>query len=170
MGFLILVSLLGLQDPDVDALLKQLTDDAIEVRDKAAATLIELGEKAEAKVKARMQSAEGELKQVCKRILERIAVPKKLRGVLPPLRKVTLEAKDRNLKEVIEDLKQQTGLAVDWTGDGDVTVSVKDVTPFEALEAICKAANLSYAIDRFFSGRGQVMAGGPAGPRMGPEG
>src|SRR5688572_12415786 len=100
MRALALLVLLAIQDPDIDALLKQLEDESIEVREKAATALVDLGDKAEEKVKKRMASAEGELQLFCKRILERMSVPKKLAGVLPPLRKVTIESKDRNLKEV----------------------------------------------------------------------
>jgi len=160
--FLLLALLPVFQEPDVDALLKQLTDDSIVERDKAAAALVELGEKAEEKVKAILETADGELKQMCKRILEQIAVPKKLRGVLPPIRKVTIEAKDRNVKDVFEDLKQQSGLGVTFQNmvGGDVTVSVKDVTPLEALDALCKAANLGYTFDRLSMTK-TMAAGGP---------
>src|SRR5688572_11640381 len=145
-----LLGLLAIQDPDVDALLKQLEDDSIEVRDKAAATLVDLGEKAEEKVRVRMDASDGEIKLVCKRILERMSVPKKLRGILPPLRKATIEARDRSLREVLEDLKQQTGLALDLErsiGDATVSVAVRDLAPLEALDAVCKAANLWFQID-----------------------
>ena len=164
---LVMVGLFAIQEPDVDALLKQLTEDSIFARDKAAAALVELGEKAEEKVKARLETADGELKLLCKRILEQIAVPKKLRGILPPLRKVTIEAKERNLKDVFEDLKQQCGLGVTFQGGtaGDVTVSVKDVTPLEALDAVCKAANLGYTFDRYPMSK-TLVAGGGGGPPM----
>lgn len=159
-----LLVLLAIQDPDVDALLKQLEDDSIEVREKAATGLVDLGDKAEEKVKARMATAEGELKLFCKRILERMSVPKKLAGILPPLRKVTIDAKDRSLKEVLEDLKGQTGMAMDSErlSDASVTLSFKDLLPMEALDAVCKAAGLGYSIDS--SGkyqRGIVPAGAP---------
>jgi hypothetical protein len=163
MKWLLLLALLPVfQEPDVDALLKQLADDSIVARDKAAAALVELGEKAEEKVKARLETADGELKQLCKRILEQIAIPKKLRGILPPLRKVTIEAKDRNVKDVFEDLKQQCGLAVTIQNavGGDITVSAKDVTPLEALDAVCKAANLGYTFDRYPTSK-TIAAGGP---------
>ena len=42
-----LVFLLFCQDPDIDALIKQLEDDSIEVREKAVAALIDLDDKAE---------------------------------------------------------------------------------------------------------------------------
>lgn len=164
------LALLGLlwigQDPDVDALLKQLEDESIEVREKAAAALVELGDKAEEKVKARMASADGELKMLCRKVLDRIAVPKKLRTILPPLRKVTIEARDQKLREVLEDLQRQTGMAMELEGlvDTPVTVSVKDVLPLEALDAVCKAADAGYYIDSFSHySRGKVAIGGPVG-------
>src|SRR5262245_3454911 len=144
-----LLALLAVQDPDVDALLKQLEDESIEVREKAAAQLINLGEKAEEKVKARLAAAEGALKLVCQRILEQMAVPKKLRGILPPIRKVTIEAKEKNLREVMEDLRQQSGmpLELERIPESQVTVSVRDATPLEALDAVCKSAGLGYSTE-----------------------
>jgi len=167
------LALLGLflgQDPDVDGLLKQLTDESIEVREKAAAALIELGDKAEEKVKARMASAEGELQKRCQWILERIAIPRRLRGVLPPLRKVTIEAKEKNLKEVLEDLQRQSGMAMNLEGVGEqpVTVSAKEVGPMQALDAVCKAAGLGYFIDSYQPFIGRAM--GPAGVARPPGG
>jgi hypothetical protein len=158
--------LLGFQDPDVDALLKQLGDESIEVREKAAAALVELGDKAEEKVKARMDSADGELKMLCRKVLDRIAVPKKLRTVLPPLRKVSLEAKDLKLREVLENLQRQTGLVMELEGlvDANVTVSVKDVLPLEALDAVCKAADAGYYIDTYWgNAKGRMVVAAPGG-------
>ena len=42
---------------------------------------------------------------------------------MPPLRRVTINAKPRKLKEVLDDLQGQSGLAltVGGIGDGDVT-------------------------------------------------
>src|SRR5688572_3597984 len=149
MRFLALFALLVLQDPDIDKLLKQLEDESIEVREKAVATLVDLGDKAEARIRSHMDAVDGELKLVCKRILERMSVPRKLAGVLPPLRKITIEAKDRSLKEVLEDLRAQSGMAMDLErlADAPVTVSFKDLNPMEALDAVCKAAALGYSID-----------------------
>lgn len=160
-----LMAVLGLllaQDPDVDALLKQLEDEAIEVREKAAAALAELGDKAEEKVKARMASAGGELKNLCRKILKGIAISKKLRGDLPPLRKVTIDAKDAKLKEVLEDLQRQSGMPMSFDGLGDaaVTVQVKNAAPLEALNAICKAAGLGFQVDNSQSMRGRLAAAG----------
>lgn len=165
---LVLLSLVTIQDPDIDALLKQLEDESIEVREKAAAALVDLGDKAEAKVRSRMEASEGELKIFCTKILERMSVPKKLAGVLPPLRKITIEAKDRSLKEVLEDLRAQTGMAMDLErlADSPVTVSFKNLTPMEALDAVCKAASLGYSVDsygKYRSGKVMVAAGGPMG-------
>jgi hypothetical protein len=169
---LVLIGLLAIQDPDVDALLKQLEDDSIETREKAASALIELGDKSEERVRTRMAGADGELKLLCKRILEQIAVPKKLRGLLPPIRKVTIDARDRSLKEVLDDLQAQSGLPMELgaVGEGTVTVSIKEATPLEALDAVCKAAGFGYSLDnnyRNFAGKGRVMAAG--GPGFGGD-
>lgn len=149
MRALALLVLLLAQEPDVDALLNQLEDESVEVREKAAAALIEVGPKAEAKLRARIASADGALRTVCTRILETIAVPKELRKVVPPLRRVTMDARPRKLKEVLDDLQGQSGLSLATEGlaDGDVTVEMKDATPLEALSILCKAAGLTFYLD-----------------------
>jgi hypothetical protein len=62
-----------LQHPDIDALLKQLLDESIEAREKATVLLIELGPKAEARLKAEAQTAQGEQKSRIDIILSSMA-------------------------------------------------------------------------------------------------
>jgi hypothetical protein len=162
-----LLGLLAIQEPDVDALLKQLSDESIEVREQAAAALVELGPKAEAKVRAKAATADGAVRTVCERILEVIAIPKELRKVVPPMKKITIDAKARKIKEVFDNFQNQSGLTLvtEGIGDGDVTVQFKDAAPLEALGLICKAAGMTYYLDgagRY--SRGMVAAAGPAGP------
>ncbi|HEU4339710.1 MAG TPA: hypothetical protein VFS19_06550 [Planctomycetota bacterium] len=140
--------LASIQDPDVDALLKQLEDDSIEVRDRAAAALVQGG--ADEPVRKLAGSARGELKARCEAILRTLEVKRKLSTVLPPLRRVTLDAKEARLIDVLMDLQRQSGMAMRLEGmpDAAVTVAAKEAAPLEALEAVCKAANIAYSVDR----------------------
>jgi hypothetical protein len=153
MRVLALAGLLLCQEPDVDSLLKQLTDDSIEVRDKAIATLIELNLKAEEGVKKLLATAEGELKARCEAILRAMKSNRKLYESLPPLRLVSIDAKEAKLREVLEELQRQSGLVmrVEGLADAAITVQVKDATPLQALDAVCKAADLGYYVDRAFN-------------------
>ena len=148
MSALAVLALLLLQEPDVETLLRQLSDDSIEVRDKAAAALVQ-GE-AEEPVRKLAGSATGELKARCETILRSIGAKKKLSTVLPPVRRVTLDAKEARLIDVLQDLQRQSGMAMRLDGmpDAAVSVTAKEAAPLEALEALCKAANLRYFIDR----------------------
>src|SRR5688572_11672115 len=159
---LVLLGFMALQEPDLDALLKQLEDESIEVREKAMAALLEAGDKALPKLKARAASADATLRSVCERLIERISVPKELRKAIPPLRKVTLSATDRSLKEVFDDFQSQTGLtlSLESVGEGTVTVQVKDAAPLEALAAVCKAAQCGYHIDMGSKNQWGVAPGG----------
>ncbi|HEU4339711.1 MAG TPA: hypothetical protein VFS19_06555, partial [Planctomycetota bacterium] len=90
--------LLLAQDPDVDALLKLLEDDSIEVRDKAASKLIELGDAAEPKINARLASADGEFKARLNGVLRDIGKARKLNSIFPKTRRVSLDVKDAPLR------------------------------------------------------------------------
>lgn len=152
MRALVLLAFLHVQDSDIGALLKQLEDESIETREKAAATLVALGDKAEERVKKHLDSMEGEVKARCESILRAIHSKRRLAEVLPPLKRVTLDAKDARLRDVLEDLQKQSGMSMrlDGLGDSTVTVQVKDAAPLEALDAVCKAAELGWFIDGSF--------------------
>jgi hypothetical protein len=147
-AMLALLSLVVLQEPDIDALLNQLSDESIEARERSVTALIELGPKAETKVRAKMESSQGEARRHCERILARYSQQKRLDSVLPQLKRVTIESKDRKLKEVLQDLQRQSGLPMEFAdlADNPVTVAVRDATPFEAINAVCKSAGLGYSI------------------------
>jgi hypothetical protein len=86
----------------------------------------------------RMPGASGRLKTHLRAALD---------GPVAPLRRVTLPAGPRGVVELLRDLSRQAGLPIDDEPLGDeklpdVAVDVRDLPPFEALEAICRAAEL----------------------------
>jgi hypothetical protein len=179
MKWLALLALLLLgQDPDVVTLIKQLEDDSAVAREEAAKALFEAGESAVPKLKARMASAEEPLRKTCSQIIERIAIPKKLRGVLPPISRVTIDAKDRSLRDVLLEVQNQTRIPMKL-GRADqaarwpkVTVRVENAAPLEALNAICRASKYYWDIpDGGWGGMGyeepnEAKAGLLEGPEM----
>src|SRR5258706_14143354 len=92
---LALVGLLLIQEPDIDALLKQLSDETIEVREKAAASLVAMGDKAEARIRNALKKAKPGLKARFETILSLIERERRKRAGLPTLNRVTISAKNR---------------------------------------------------------------------------
>ncbi len=145
MKWLALLGLLLLQDPDVDVLLKQLEDESLRVREFAAAALVREGAKFEDRLRKKIASAAPELKGLLERILNQIARER----VIPPLKRVTLQAKDIPFRSVLDQYEDQVGWKVHGSGDYNeyrVTVQIKDATPLEALDAICKAAGIDFEL------------------------
>lgn len=159
----VVLVLMALQEPDVEALLRGLSDESIEVRERSLKTLIELGPKAEAKVRATMESSQGEIRRLCESILAKYAYKNRLESVLPPLKRVSIDARDRSLKDVLKELQSQTGLPVEHADipDGVITLQVKDATPLEAVTAVCRVAGLGFEIG---SGPGAKGAAPPVKP------
>jgi hypothetical protein len=157
MKCLAMLILLAIQEPDVDALLKQLSDETLQVREKAAAALIELGARAEEKLKSRLATAEGEFKSRLEAVLRGMEKARKLKSVYPPLRRVSLDVKAAPVRDVLERLRKESGLSIDATlaDESTVTVSVKDVFPLEALDAVCRAADLEFLPDPRRHGMGR---------------
>jgi len=149
MRALALVGLLLMQDPDVDALLKHLSDDSIEVREKATAALIGLGEKVEDKVKAFQAGASADAKSRCQAILTNIRRARRVREVCPPVKKVTLKFKDASLKDALKSFQEQTGWSVHIPKEdsASITLDLKEAMPFEAVQAIALGAQADYRID-----------------------
>jgi hypothetical protein len=161
----------------IDEVLSRLNDDAVEVRDAALKELVGLGPPALPLLQARLEKLEAETKGRVQEACRRIEAAAALARVLPPLRKVTLEAKDKPLKEVVEEIARQTGLPID-PGNGSfetpVTLSLKDALPLEALDAACQATKgaLYQIIDE--EGHGMAMfrrrrGAAPAGSRIALE-
>src|SRR5689334_19967835 len=99
---LALLSLLAVQDPDTGVLLKQLEDENIEVREKAAATLLELGALAEPKVRIRAETATGELKARCEKLLAAIERKRTLEESLPSLKRLSITFGKGTLEQFAE--------------------------------------------------------------------
>jgi hypothetical protein len=150
------------QDPDLQDLIKRLDDESIQVRDKAAAALVALGEKAEAPLRKALAGSRDPLKKQIETVLQSITRNRNLAAALPPVKKITLEGKDRPWKDYAKDFEKQTGWPVDLDAAPEtaVTFSIKDASPFEALDALCRAGGTGYMIERL-----GPFAPKPAGPR-----
>ena len=163
MRTLALICLLAMQDPDVDTLLMQLSDPTVELRTKAFETLEALGEKVEARVRDFKVNATGEAWIRCDTILRRIQGKRRFASVIPPLRRVSLSATNEPLIKVLDHFESQTGWrpieGVGELADKPVSVQIKEATPLEALDAVCKSVGVDFEFDpgwRPSFDRGQV--------------
>jgi len=146
--------LLGLSPQDtldqkIEKIFQRLAADDIDVREGAVRDLSALGTEALPLLRARAAALEGETRGRVEEACRRIERERNRSVVLPPLRLVTLEAKDKPVKEVLEDIARQAGVEVDFGGavvpEGLVSVSLKDAPPFRAFDEACrKAGDLSF--------------------------
>jgi hypothetical protein len=137
------------QDPDIESLIKRLGDESIDVREKATTALVALGGKVEEKLKLRLGSAQGEQKSRIELVLQTIRRQRNLAAVLPPVKKITLEGKEKSFRELAKEFQRQTGWPLDLEGGPDrkVTLSISDAPPFEALDALCRSAETGFRIE-----------------------
>lgn len=152
MRTLFLLGLLLIQEPDIDSLLKQLTDESIEVREKAAAALVTMAEKSVSKLKLRISTAEGELKARREQVLRKIEREARLREVIPPIKRISIEAKPRPLSRILAEFRAKTGLRLEgpdgW--DPEIAAGVSDAPVLEALETLIRSTGFAYRFDQPF--------------------
>lgn len=146
---LLLLLSAGVQDAkDVDILLERLEAEDIDVREAAARDLVSRGPGILPLLRSRAAGLAGEARGRLEDAVRRIERNRKRDGVLPPLRTVTLEAKERPAKEVLEEIAAQAGLKLEFGGvppEAPLTLSLKDASPFQAFEEACrKAGDLSF--------------------------
>lgn len=128
-------------DKKIDAILARLAADDIDARETAAKELVALGPDALPLLRARAAALEGETRGRVEDACKRIEQDRRRAAVLPPLRAVTLEAREVPAKDVLEAIARQAGLALDFGGvppEAPVTLSLKDAPAFLALDEACR--------------------------------
>jgi hypothetical protein len=131
------------EDRRVPELLARLDDDSIEVRAAAGTALIDLGKTALPALKRMVPSAGVELKDRLTEIIRKIQDRDRLSSLLPPPSRITLDAKDRPLREVFEKLSKQTSTPIDYSQVPEgarVTVSLDRVPLWKAIDRVCRAS------------------------------
>ncbi len=159
----------------LDPILARLNDDSVEVRDGALKDLVALGPAALPLLRARMDSVPGEVRGRIEEACRRIESAAALARVLPPLRRITLDAKDRPLKELLDEIARQGGLALDLSSggfEGKLSLTLRDALPLQALDAACRASTgIQYQIledeaDALAGFRRRRRGAPPAGARI----
>jgi len=161
----------GLEKKVAD-LVARLGDDSIDARDQAVREIAELGPAAIPLLRKALVKLEGEGRGRVEEAIRAIELRDALARSLPPLKRITLDHKNRPAREAVEEIARQAGLRVHFEGDlgrGAVTLALKDATPLEALDAVCrKEGHLLYDVDgneAFTAARARGQ-GPPPTPRL----
>ncbi|HLF94096.1 MAG TPA: hypothetical protein VJB14_11605, partial [Planctomycetota bacterium] len=145
-----LVGLLGAQGTPQEAFdpravaewIKLLDDDSLDLREQAAQKLAALDPKALPLLQEAAKSGSPEAKARLLKAMSRVEDRAVLRSKLRPARLVTLEAKDRSLRDALEELAKQgtTPIEAKEVPEGEkVTLSLSKVPFWEALDGLCRA-------------------------------
>lgn len=129
-------------DRKVAELVQKLTDDSIDARDQAVRGLADLGTAVIPVLQKAMQKLEGEARGRVEEAIATIRSRDTLAQTLPPLKTVTLEHRNRPAREALEEIAKQAGVAVviaEEVAKEAVSVSLKEATVFEAVDAVCRA-------------------------------
>ncbi|MBI3854574.1 MAG: hypothetical protein HY293_02660, partial [Planctomycetes bacterium] len=118
----------------------------------AVAGLAELGEPALPAIDARLKEAKGRPRDYLQLAADEIRAAGLLSNV-PRAKRVTMKSADRNVIELLGDLRNRTGVALaleNLMGDEkmpEIPVDIQDATALEAFDAICKAGNVSILME-----------------------
>jgi hypothetical protein len=131
------------EDVRVQELLAKLDDDSIDVRAAASLALVDLGKAALPALQRLLPSAGVELKDRLAEIIRKIQDRDRLSTLLPPPSRITIDAKDRSLREVFEKVAKQTLTPIDYSevpADAKVTIALDRVPLWKAIDRICRAS------------------------------
>src|SRR5436190_10827658 len=139
---LLLVLLFAPQDADVRDLLRRLEDDNAEVREKAQKQLGSLGESAIPVLKETAESPRtpGEVKLRVIAALKEIELAAKIAKVYPEPKRVTVKAADTMLREVLDEVARQSGLAIETSlvdAAAKVSLDATDLPAQQVLDLLC---------------------------------
>jgi len=158
---LLVLLVLGPQDGRIPDLVSRLDDDSIQVRSEAARDLVALGSAALPELRRSLDAAQGERRERLAEIVRKIVELDRLSALLRPASRITLDARDRPLREVLASIAEQSGtpvLAREVPEDARVSVAVRSAGLWEALDAACRAGG-RFMYDA--EGGGAVVRKGP---------
>ena len=144
---------LALQEERVAPLIRTL-ESAGDVRKTyhAVADLAALGEPALPAIERRLKGVEGRPRELLQLAADEIRSVRMLTGV-PPARRISMKSSDRNVIELLNDLRSRTGVVLtleNLMGDEklpEVPVDIQDATMLEAFDAICRAGNVTLTME-----------------------
>ena len=128
-------------DKKVADLVAKLSEDAIDAREQAVKDLADLGPAAIPVLRKAMAKLDGEVRGRLEEAIKAIEARDTLAQSLPPLKTVTLDHRNRPAKEALEEIARQAGLTLQFEGEVGkeaVSVSLKDATPLQAIDEVCR--------------------------------
>ena len=151
MTALLLAAALSLQDDaKIAEWIRDLADDAIEVRERATADLVRAGRRAEPALRQAMKGG-GEVRGRAALVISEIEKAERTRLFEAGPSRITLRRKDAPLREVLEEIQKQTTckIAHSFTAEDEVvTVAFENTPLFEAVDALCRSArNTSCSVE-----------------------
>jgi hypothetical protein len=131
------------QDGAVRELVQKLEDDRVESRERAQKELFALGEAALPLLREVVESSQssGELKLRAAATIREIELAAKAAKVYREPARVTLRASEKPLREVLDELSRQAGVAIDSSSVNEkapLTIEANNVPLLEALDLICR--------------------------------
>ena len=133
---------------DIDRLIQQLGSGKFAERDAAQKALDAIGPDALAALRKAAASDDAEISRRAKELIPLLELRAETADATKPKR-VSLVCKDQSATDAIQELKRVTGLPIALGGDTaalankKVTLELKDVSAWEALDRFCAAAGLA---------------------------
>ncbi len=127
---------------DVGRLLERLEDESIEVREAAFRDLVARGPGALDEIRRREASAQGETRTRLGNAVREIERRARAAAMQGPPSRVTLKADRIPLREAVEAIRRQAPFPIvleEGVPDQPVTLELRDVTAFEALDRLCRS-------------------------------
>lgn len=147
-GALLLLAWAVPQEPSLQDLLRRLDDDGIEAREQALDALAARGPAAVPELERAMAGASDERRIRLAEALRRIRTRERLAKVMPEPLPVTLDARNRTVRDVAAALARASRTPIDASAVPEgrrVTVSMRGVPLWKALETLCLAGgDLAY--------------------------
>lgn len=147
------VLILGaLQEDQVVPLFRELESADLRKVYHAVADLAALGDPALPAIQARLKEARGRTREYLELAESEIRSARMFAG-LPPYRRLSMKSSDRNVVELLGDLRAKTGVALsleNLMGEEklpEIPVEIHDATMLEVFDAICRAGNVGVAME-----------------------
>jgi hypothetical protein len=146
------LTLLAAQEDKVASLSRDLEAADIRRVYHAVSDLAALGEPALPQIEARSRNAQGRARDYLNLVADEIRSARLTTGI-PPVQRIAMKATDRNVVELLGDLRSKTGVALsleNLMGEEklpEVPVDIRDSTMLEAFDAICRAGNVTVTME-----------------------
>jgi hypothetical protein len=151
-GLAVLTLLLTPQAEKVVPLSRELESADVRRIYHAVSDLAALGEPALPAIEARARDTKGRARDYLAMAADEIRSARLTTGI-PPLQRITMKAADRNVIELLGDLRARTGVALsleNLMGEEklpEIPVDIRDATMLEAFDAICHAGNVTVTME-----------------------